>query len=462
MSRLSRPSYPATFWALIEERADATPSHVLLCDDRERTLTAADYRAACEWVAAGLARIGVRSGTTVAWQLPTSLEAAVLMGALSRLDAVQCPVIPILRRAEVGFIAEQTACSLLVVPRIWRGHDHAAMAQEIAAGTGARVLVIELAERVGEELALPQGDPSELPSFGSRPTEPSATDPSARDAIPTDPTPDPGSPPVRWLYYTSGTTSQPKGARHSDRSVMAGASAMLANLGFSADDVYPIAYPFTHIGAAAMLTCSLVTGLRLVLCEQFDPVRTPLFMAEAGATLLGSAVPFFHAYLNAQRAHGAAPLFPMLRSCISGGAPKPPELHRELRRELGGVGIVSGYGLTEFPLATCGSLDDGDEQLAYTEGFAGPEVELRVVAEGGRECGPGEEGELRLRGPQQCRGYVDAKLDAEAFDEQGFLRTGDLVVLEPSGHVRVTGRLKDLIIRNAENISAAEIEDVLY
>ena len=345
------------------------------------------------------------------------------MGALARLGAVQCPLIPILRRAEVGFIAEQTACSLLVVPRTWRGHDHASMAHEIAARTGAQVLVVDLAARVGEALALPQADPSELP-------------------LPDQP--DSERSPVRWLYYTSGTTSKPKGARHTDRSVMAGAPAMLANLGFSAGDVYPIAYPFTHIGAAAMLTSSLVTGLRLVLCEQFDAERTPLFMAEAGATLLGSAVPFFHAYLDAQRGHGSAPLFPKLRCCISGGAPKPPALHRELRRELGGVGIVSGYGLTEFPLASCGSLDDTDEHLALSEGFAGPDVELRQ------------------RGPQQCRGYVDASLDAEAFDEQGYLRTGDLGVLELSGHARITGSLKDLIIRNAENISAAEIEDVLY
>ena len=147
-------------WDLIRQRAGTTPAHVLLTDDRGRQLTAAGYRAACERVAAGLARSGVRSDSVVAWQLPTGLEAAVLMGALARLDAVQCPVIPILQRAEVGFIAEQTSCSLLVVPRTWRGHDHAAMAHEIAAKTGARVLVVDLDARVGDSLALPQDDPA--------------------------------------------------------------------------------------------------------------------------------------------------------------------------------------------------------------------------------------------------------------------------------------------------------------
>lgn len=450
MPRPSNPIHPASFWDLVVQRADATPDHVILADDRGRALTARAYHDACARAAAGLAAVeAVGSGSVVAWQLPTVLESAVLMGALTRLGATQCPVIPILRRAEVGFIAGQTKADLLVVPKTWRGFDHEAMARAIASETRARVLVVDLDARTGDALVLPQGDPATLPPARA----------IARTDAPTGAAADP----VRWIYYSSGTTAQPKGARHTDRSVMAGASAMLAHIGFGADDVYPIAYPFTHIGAAAMLTCSLVTGMRLLLHELFDPERTPLAMAEAGATLLGSAVPFFHAYLNAQRRHGtASKLYPRLRACISGGAPKPPELHRELARELGGVGIVSAWGMTEFPLATCASPEDPDDVLADTEGRAGPQVELRVVALDGRRCGPGEEGELRVRGPQGCLGYVDAALDAEAFDAEGFLRSGDLAVLDPNGNVRITGRLKDVIIRNAENLSAAEIEDVLY
>ena len=101
-------------------------------------------------------------------------------------------------------------------------------------------------------------------------------------------------------------------------------------------------------------------------------------------------------------------------------------------------------------------------QIETTEGRASPGVEIRVVSIEGKECGPGEEGELRLRGPHLFLGYAKAELDADALDEQGYFRTGDLGIVADTGHVTITGRLKDIIIRNAENISAGEIEDALH
>jgi acyl-CoA synthetase (AMP-forming)/AMP-acid ligase II len=211
-----------------------------------------------------------------------------------------------------------------------------------------------------------------------------------------------------------------------------------------------------------MLAVALVTGMRLVLVEAFDAARSPLFMAERGATLLGSALPFFHAYMAAQRAHGPERLFPGLRACVSGGAPKPPGLHEEIKETLGGVGVIGSWGLTEFPIATSGSFDDTDEQMSATEGAAGPGIEIRVVGLDGLDQPPGEEGELRLRGPQMFLGYANPALDADALDEQGFFHTGDLGIVAPTGHVTITGRVKDIIIRNAENIAASEIEDALH
>jgi acyl-CoA synthetase (AMP-forming)/AMP-acid ligase II len=133
-----------------------------------------------------------------------------------------------------------------------------------------------------------------------------------------------------------------------------------------------------------------------------------------------------------------------------------------MKNEVGGVGIVSGYGLTEAPILTMASVDDADDKLADTEGQASPGVDLKVVTIDGKVAGPAEEGEIRAKGPQVCRGYLDSSLDAEAFDEEGFFRTGDLGFVDAEGYVVITGRLKDVIIRKGENISAKEVEDLLY
>jgi acyl-CoA synthetase (AMP-forming)/AMP-acid ligase II len=147
--------------------------------------------------------------------------------------------------------------------------------------------------------------------------------------------------------------------------------------------------------------------------------------------------------------------------CPGGAAPKPPTLHADIKRELGGIGIVSSWGLTEAPILTYSTLDDPDDKLATTEGRPLPGVELRAVSVDGVVVGPGIEGELQARGPQVTAGYVDPSLDAAAFDD-GWFRTGDLGVIDAEGYVRITGRLKDVIIRNGENISAKEIEDLLF
>jgi cyclohexanecarboxylate-CoA ligase len=191
-------------------------------------------------------------------------------------------------------------------------------------------------------------------------------------------------------------------------------------------------------------------------------VATPGFLGAHGVTLAGSGTPFHMAYLAAQRAATGGSIFPHVRSYPGGGAPKPPQLHYDLQREIGGVGIVSGYGLTEAPIVVMASTDDPDVKLAETEGRPTPGVELIVVALDGRQAGPGEEGEIRLKGPQVIRGYLDPALDAEAFDPDGYFRTGDLGIVDAEGFVTITGRLKDVIIRHGENISAKEVEDLLY
>ena len=150
-----------------------------------------------------------------------------------------------------------------------------------------------------------------------------------------------------------------------------------------------------------------------------------------------------------------------MRNFPGGGAPKPVELYWEMK-DLFGAPIVSGYGLTEAPILTMGSGDDSDDDLARTEGAAMPGVELKLVKLDGTPAATGEEGEVRAKAPQLMLGYLDASLDADAFDDEGFFRTGDLGTLNERGMLTITGRLKDVIIRKGENVSAKEVEDHLY
>jgi acyl-CoA synthetase (AMP-forming)/AMP-acid ligase II len=269
--------------------------------------------------------------------------------------------------------------------------------------------------------------------------------------------------PIRWIFYTSGTTADPKGVMHCDRSLLAGAKGMGLALELTPADRIAFVFPITHVGGIQWLQASLVYGCTLILIDDFAHRETIPTLRNHGVTLATAGTVFHEAYLAAQRRSPDSPLFPAIRGFPGGGAPKPPQLHHDLRREMGGVGILSGYGSTEAPILSMSRMDDPSEKLAATEGRPSlPDVELRVVGPDDKPVAEREVGELRVRGPQLFSGYVDSSLNIEAFDEDGFFKTGDLGYLDDDGYVVVTGRLKDIIIRKGENISAKEVEDLLY
>jgi acyl-CoA synthetase (AMP-forming)/AMP-acid ligase II len=422
-----------SLWELLEKRVDATPDALMAVDEDMRTITFAEYWSEAERAAAGLLAQGITSGDVVSWQLPTWIESLVLVGALSRIDAVQNPMLPIYREREVSFIADQADTRLLVVPSRWRGFDFEAMATSIAETKGdMRVLV--------SDRALPQGDPATLPPL---------PDLLGVDELP-----------VRWLFYTSGTTADPKGAQHTDASIAAVAKGMAARFGVIADDRNAMVFPFTHFGGITWLFLSLQIGCANILVEAFDAEQTPEVLSREGVTLAGAGVPFFQAYLAYQRKH-LTPIFPNVRGFPAGGATMPPALVREMRDAFDAP-VLSAYGLTEAPILSLSDLSDSEDELAFTEGRPMPGVELRFVTLEGQVVDPGEEGEIRVKAPQVMKGYLDTSLDRDAFDEDGWFRTGDLGRLDERGNVVITGRVKDIIIRKGENVSAREVEDLLY
>jgi acyl-CoA synthetase (AMP-forming)/AMP-acid ligase II len=421
-------------WQLMRTRAEVTPWRVLITDEHDRVLTFGELRERAEAVAAGLFEMGVRPGDVTAWQLPSRIDTVVLCMALVRLGTIQNPLIPMLRENEIEFICAQTRTRLLVVPAEFRGYDHLSMARSIASRLpGMRVM--------NADAGLPVGDISVLPP----PPDPSAAD-SART--------------IRWLFYTSGTTAAPKGAQHTDAGLLAASRTFDACTRLQADDRMASLSPIAHVGGILHVLSSLTTGSRNIITASYDPVGTTRQMEAAGVTLGGSGVPFIQGYLREQRRRPDRGYFPNVRAFLVGGSPRPPALHYDVKRELGGVGIVSGYGLTECPYVSWARVDDLDDKLSMTEGRPPAATKVKITDAEGKPVPAGESGELRVRAPQLMVGYLDSSLDSDAFDDEGYFRTGDLAMVDDAGYLTITGRIKDVIIRNMENISAREIENL--
>ena len=426
----------ATMWELVERRADATPDRTMLIDEADRTLTFGAFRDRAERVAAGLHDLGIGEATPVTWQLPTRIESIVVSMALARLGALQNPIIHIYREREVGFAINQTRSRFVITPGTWKGFDYDAMARSLVASLAASP------DRAPEILvaydSLPEGDPASLP-----------------------PAPDGSGDPVRWIYYTSGTTSEPKGVRHTDGTLLAGGRGLAIALDMAPSDVGSIAFPFAHIAGPDYLVTMLASGFPAVLVESFVPADAVAFYRRHGVTMAGGSTAFYQAFLTEQRKQPGEKIIPTLRLLSGGGAAKPPEIYYEVQREIG-VKVAHGYGMTEIPMISQGSPTDSDDQLVGSEGKPVAGAEVRIVTLDETVAVPGEDGEVRVRGPMVCKGYTDPALTAAAFDADGFFRTGDVGHLRPDGHLTLTGRLKDVIIRKGENISAKEVEDLLY
>lgn len=420
-----------TIWELVRRRAELSGDRDVLIEPDGRRVTFGELATQTEQVAAGLLALGVGPGSRVTWQLPTRVESIVISMALARLGAVQNPVLHLYREREVGAVLRQSQPDFFVVPGVWRDRDYGAMARELAKDLRRPPVILEL----GTEL--PTGDVAALPA-----------------------PPDSGEH-VRWIYYTSGTTSEPKGVQHSDQTLMAGGRGLGAALDMSPDDIGSIAFPYSHIAGPDYLLMMLAAGFAAVLIEVFVPADAVATYRKLGVTMCGGSTAFYQMFLAEQRKSPDAPIIPTLRIMSGGGAAKPPELFYEIEREMG-VRLVHGYGMTEVPMMAMGSPYDTDEQLAVSDGKPVVGAEIRIVKEDGSVAAANEEGEVRLRGQVVCLGYTDVEATDAAFDDEGWFRTGDLGVLRPDGHLRLTGRLKDVIIRKGENISARELEDVIF
>jgi cyclohexanecarboxylate-CoA ligase len=427
-------------WDLIEWRAEQTPDGMLAVDEDGAELSFGDYRDRCVEVAAALHARGIGKDDPVAWMLPTWIETLVVAGALARLGAVQLPLIPNLREREVTFILAQSGSRHLIVPGQWRRFDYPGMADSVQKELGRDLDVIVI------DHALQTGNLSLLPPW-----------PSLR--------PQPGEDPIRWIFYTSGTTANPKGTLHTDGTVAAISYRLNGRFEMTPEDRNALVFPITHIGGMTWLMGGLMAGYGHIMIEIFHPVTSCEVLRRLGVTVVGSGPAFWMAIIAEQRRYGEGSqtkgrAFPRLRALVGGGASKPPTIDDEVRDVLGVI-LATGYGSSECPGLAHSGVGDSEE-VRRSDGYALDDVEILIVGGDGSPLDPGETGEIVVSGPMLFKGYLNPADNDGVFDGAGRFRTGDVGTLDRAGLLRVTGRLKDIIIRNGENISAKEVEDVLY
>lgn len=423
-----------TLWQLLEARVALTPDRPAVFDADADELTYAGLRDKALETATRLHAMGIGPGTRVAWQLPTRISTMVTMLALGRLGAFQIPLVPMHRERELRTLLPATGAEFVLVPGTWHGIDYTAMAAGVAEQCGIALRTVVVG---------PDG----------------VEGPQAMATAELPPAPVDGREP-RWAFATSGSTGKPKAALHHDEGLLTSGYGFALNgrLG-RPGEMGTIAYPIAHIGGAVYLGIMLSAGYPVVLIETYSPSGSIEIFRAFKVTVAGASTVFYQALLDEQR-RAATPVVPSLRLLKGGGAPLSATLYRALREELG-VAVAHDYGMTEVPMIAVADPTDPDAVLAETDGRVLPWVEARTVRADGTPTAPGEAGEIQLRGLSVTSGYTDASLNADAFTTDGFFRTGDLGVLRPSGHISVTGRLKDVIIRKGENISPQEIEELL-
>ncbi|HZP41755.1 MAG TPA: AMP-binding protein [Candidatus Binatia bacterium] len=427
---------------LATRRARATPDCVFVVEatrDGARSHTFADLERRATRMAVALRRLGLGRGDVVSWQLPNWFEGAALAVAIDRVGAVSNPIIGIYREREVAFVCREARTRALVVPGAVRGVDHRELAAAVrgAAPDLEHVLTVRAA-----------------PGAGMRALEALEDDPPA----PLPPSPH-GPHDVSMLFYTSGTTADPKGVLHTPSTAGALIHVHAAMHGARPDERALLQFPLTHIGGVLLFVQLPVThGSSAVFMDAFDPALAVDLIERYAVTGAGGPPAVLQAIF-------AAPSFApekvrSVRSSGSGAADVSPALMRETARRFPDAAVYRSYGMTECPMFTSGRREDPEEKRFGTDGRPAPGCIARLVDDAGRPVPAGVEGEVEAYGPQLCVGYLDPALNV-AFTTDGFFRTGDLAVVDADGFVRITGRRKDVIIRKGENLSAKGIEDEL-
>lgn len=452
-----------TIGAYFEERVAADPNdEFIVYPDRNLRWTYKQLNDRVDALARGLLASGIGKGDHVAILARNVPDYLTFFLATAKIGAVLVTVNTNYRGAELAYLLRQSDTKALVVGDRYRDIDYLRIVYELLPElrTQARGRLrseefpkLEKVIFLGSDKHRGMFTSSELIALGDR------TSGEQLERVAALLTNDD----VINLQYTSGTTGYPKGTMLTHRNILNNGYYVGQRQRFTSEDRLCLPVPLFHTFGIVLGVLSIMThGGTLVVIEQFDPVMVLAAVDKEKCTALYGVPSMFLAELS-------HPMFDMfdystLRTGIIAGVHCTSEIVRRIMRDMHCTEITIAYGLTEAsPVFTQTSPDDTLQQRIGTVGRGLPEIEIKVVnPETGETCGPNVQGELCCRGYNVMKGYYNMpEATAEVIDADGWLHSGDLGTVDDEGYYRITGRLKDIIIRRGENIYPEEIEDHL-
>lgn len=407
---------------------------VFLSQSRPSQTTLGEAWAKGKRLASALADIGLKAGDKIAVQMPSWEECVVAYLACFHAGVTIVPIVTIFGAREMAFILRDSGARTLICPVSYRGKDFAGLARELV-DAGLLDRVITVGEGEG--------------AFGER-----WGDFAARGEAPAEPGPNEPDQPI-LLLYTSGTTSNPKGVRHTHNTF--GAEFESEAYEHQEDARGLCVYPAGHTaGTLNLFRAFFVREANFVMSEWDAELALRTIEREQITRI--SVTPFYLVEMMdlAERAGGT--LSSIRQLAIGGTTVDPAIVERGMAH---GVTITRSYGSTEHPtISVCKPGDPAHKRVA-TDGRVVAGNSVRLVDDEGREVAPGQEGEILSTGPELFAGYTDERLNKHAFVDGVWFRTGDVGRFDEDGYLTITDRKKDIVIRGGENISAREVEEAL-
>jgi len=447
-----------TVGALLTRLAEALPNNeALVYSDRGLRWTFAELESEARLVARGLIACGVERGERVALWATNVPEWVTLQFALAKIGAILVTVNTSLRAAEIDYLLRQSEAATVITIRGFRDVDYVGALREIGAVGDAQLPNLKRAIFIGrgEDDECPEGlTPYEkLREKAANVTE-EQLDLREREV---------GLDDVINMQYTSGTTGFPKGVMLSSRNIVNNGYWLGRGLGYTSQDRLCLCVPLFHcFGCVIGVLGAYTHGACLCPIESFDARKVLETVERERCTSLYGVPTMFLAEMEDSEFNRFD--LSSLRTGVMAGALCPEALMRRAIDEMNLREITIIYGLTEAsPGITQTRRDDTIEHRTQTVGVVLPEMEVRIVDPATRQAlGPNRPGELIVRGYNVMKGYYNnPEATRAAIDNEGWLRTGDQAAMDEDGYARITGRIKDIIIRGGENISPKEIEDLL-